>query len=110
MQAGLSTVQSFDSYGRLTSTVQTATNLSDRTTSYLYDEVGRLIYISKQPSGYEQFNFYDKKGRLTGVVDSSGLLTEYVYNKNDLQTKEIRYATAVSSAGWLANGVVSKTR
>ncbi|EXR78371.1 lysM domain protein [Acinetobacter baumannii 541915] len=107
--AGLSTVQSFDSYGRLTSTVQTATNLSDRTTSYLYDEVGRLIY-SKQPSGYEQFNFYDKKGRLTGVVDSSGLLTEYVYNKNDLQTKEIRYATAVSSAGWLANGVVSKKR
>ncbi|MGE9759299.1 hypothetical protein ACQP6U_18140, partial [Acinetobacter baumannii] len=107
--AGLSTVQSFDSYGRLTSTVQTATNLSDRTTSYLYDEVGRLIY-SKQPSGYEQFNFYDKKGRLTGVVDSSGLLTEYVYNKNDLQTKEIRYATAVSSAGWLTNGVVSKKR
>ncbi len=107
--AGLSTVQSFDSYGRLISTVQTATNLSDRTTSYLYDEVGRLIY-SKQPSGYEQFNFYDKKGRLTGVVDSSGLLTEYVYNKNDLQTKEIRYATAVSSAGWLANGVVSKKR
>ncbi|UGQ28777.1 hypothetical protein [Acinetobacter calcoaceticus] len=107
--AGLSTVQSFDSYGRLTSTVQTATNLSDRTTSYLYNEAGRLIY-SKQPSGYEQFNFYDKKGRLTGVVDSSGLLTEYVYNKNDLQTKEIRYATAVSSAGWLANGVVSKKR
>ncbi|XZW37053.1 LysM peptidoglycan-binding domain-containing protein [Acinetobacter baumannii] len=107
--AGLSTVQSFDSYDRLTSTVQTATNLSDRTTSYLYDEVGRLIY-SKQPSGYEQFNFYDKKGRLTGVVDSSGLLTEYVYNKNDLQTKEIRYATAVSSAGWLTNGVVSKKR
>ncbi|MGQ1620992.1 LysM peptidoglycan-binding domain-containing protein [Acinetobacter baumannii] len=107
--AGLSTVQSFDSYGRLTSTVQTATNLSDRITSYLYDEVGRLIY-SKQPSGYEQFNFYDKKGRLTGVVDSSGLLTEYVYNKNDLQTKEIRYATAVSSAGWLTNGVVSKKR
>ncbi|NUF11021.1 RHS repeat protein, partial [Acinetobacter oleivorans] len=107
--AGLSTVQSFDSYGRLTSTVQTATNLPSRTTSYLYDEVGRLIY-SKQPSGYEQFNFYDKKGRLTGVVDSSGLLTEYVYNKNDLQTKEIRYATAVSSAGWLANGVVSKKR
>ncbi|MFV5643105.1 hypothetical protein VXQ81_19930, partial [Acinetobacter oleivorans] len=107
--AGLSTVQSFDSYGRLTSTVQTATNLPDRTTSYLYNEAGRLIY-SKQPSGYEQFNFYDKKGRLTGVVDSSGLLTEYVYNKNDLQTKEIRYATAVSSAGWLANGVVSKKR
>ncbi|MBP2606224.1 YD repeat-containing protein, partial [Acinetobacter calcoaceticus] len=107
--AGLSTVQSFDGYGRLTSTVQTATNLPSRTTSYLYDEVGRLIY-SKQPSGYEQFNFYDKKGRLTGVVDSSGLLTEYVYNKNDLQTKEIRYATAVSSAGWLANNVVSKKR
>ena len=107
--AGLSTVQSFDGYGRLTSTVQTATNLPSRTTSYLYDEVGRLIY-SKQPSGYEQFNFYDKKGRLTGVVDSSGLLIEYVYNKNDLQTKEIRYATAVSSAGWLANGVVSKKR
>lgn len=107
--ANLVTTQSFDSYGRLLNTVQSATNLPDRTTSYNYDEAGRLIY-SKQPSGNEQFNFYDKKGRLVGVVDSSGLLIEYVYNKNDLQTKEIRYANAVNSAGWLVNNSVTKKR
>lgn len=107
--ANLVTTQSFDSYGRLLNTVQSATNLPERTTSYNYDEAGRLIY-SKQPSGNEQFNFYDKKGRLVGVVDSSGLLIEYVYNKNDLQTKEIRYANAVNAAGWLVNNSVTKKR
>ncbi|MHA3081857.1 LysM peptidoglycan-binding domain-containing protein [Acinetobacter sp. ANC 5383] len=107
--AGLVTTQSFDNYGRLLNSIQSATNLPDRITNYSYDDAGRLVY-SKQPTGTEQFNFYDKKGRLVGVVDSSGLLIEYVYNKNDLQTKEIRYATAVNSAGWLVNNNVTKKR
>ncbi|ENW92987.1 LysM peptidoglycan-binding domain-containing protein [Acinetobacter dispersus] len=107
--ANLVTTQSFDSYGRLLNIVQSATNQPSRTTSYTYDEAGRLVY-SKQPTGNEQFNFYDKKGRLVGVVDSSGLLIEYVYNKNDLQTKEIRYANAVNSTGWLVNNSVAKKR
>ncbi|USA45404.1 DNA/RNA non-specific endonuclease [Acinetobacter sp. C26M] len=107
--ANLVTTQSFDSYGRLLNIVQSATNQPSRTTSYTYDEAGRLVY-SKQPTGNEQFNFYDKKGRLVGVADSSGLLIEYVYNKNDLQTKEIRYANAVNSTGWLVNNSVAKKR
>ncbi|ENW93362.1 hypothetical protein F904_01486, partial [Acinetobacter dispersus] len=107
--ANLVTTQSFDSYGRLLNIVQSATNQPSRTTSYIYDEAGRLVY-SKQPTGNEQFNFYDKKGRLVGVADSSGLLIEYVYNKNDLQTKEIRYANAVNSTGWLVNNSVAKKR
>lgn len=107
--ANLVTTQSFDSYGRLLNIVQSTTNHPSRTTSYIYDEAGRLVY-SKQPTGNEQFNFYDKKGRLVGVTDSSGLLIEYIYNKNDLHTKEIRYANAVNSTGWLVNNSVAKKR
>ncbi|MBC9229227.1 LysM peptidoglycan-binding domain-containing protein [bacterium SPL81] len=107
--ANLITTQSFDNYGRLLNVVQSATNQPGRITTYTYNEAGRLVY-SKQPTGNEQYNFYDKKGRLVGVVDSSGLLIEYVYNKNDLQTKEIRYANAVNPIGWLVNNSVTKKR
>lgn len=107
--ANLVTTQSFDGYGRLLNVVQSAANQPSRTTNYVYDETGRLVY-SKQPTGNEQYNFYDKKGRLVGVVDSSGLLIEYAYNKNDLQSKEIRYANAVNPTGWLVNNNVTKKR
>ncbi|MDR7017863.1 hypothetical protein, partial [Acinetobacter sp. 3657] len=107
--ANLITTQSFDNYGRLLNIVQSATSQPSRTTNYVYDEAGRLVY-TKQPTGNEQYNFYDKKGRLVGVVNSSGLLIEYAYNKNDLQTKETRYANAVNPTGWLVNNSVTKKR
>ncbi|MDR7016995.1 hypothetical protein, partial [Acinetobacter sp. 3657] len=107
--ANLITTQSFDNYGRLLNVVQSATSQPSRTTNYVYDEAGRLVY-TKQPTGNEQYNFYDKKGRLVGVVNSSGLLIEYAYNKNDLQTKETRYANAVNPTGWLVNNSVTKKR
>nr|WP_174505705.1 RHS repeat protein [Acinetobacter sp. Marseille-Q1620] len=107
--ANMVTTQSFDSYGRLLSIVQSAVGQPNRSTVYNYDAAGRLIY-TKSSALSGQFNFYDKNGRLSGSIDSSGLLTEFVYNKNGLITKEIRYATPLNTSGWLVNNDVIKKR
>jgi YD repeat-containing protein len=96
--SGLFTLQSYDSAGRIISLKQSASESMTsnvRETAYTYDSAGRLV-TTTLPTGAKVFNFYDLAGRLSGVVDAAGSLTEYVYNANNLLTKEVRYATAVN--------------
>lgn len=99
--SGLFTLQSYDAYGRITSRKQSASADMDssntRQTSYVYGQAGRLV-ITTLATGAQVFNFYDLLGRLAGVVDAAGQLTQYVYYANGLLKQEIRYATAVSTA------------
>ena len=110
-QGNSSYSETYDKLGHLTSTTSSATGLASRQTQYVYDATGRLI-MTQQPTGAQSFNFYDEVGRLVGVVDPTGAVTEYVYNKNGLQTSETRYATLLNTTTWYnsATNTVSPTR
>ncbi|MFZ5756301.1 MAG: hypothetical protein ACOY3X_05325 [Pseudomonadota bacterium] len=102
------TVQTFGSTGRLTSQVEAATGLTSRTTSYVYDDAGRLR-MQEDAAGARSYLFYDAASRVVGRVDALGGVTETVYNEAGQITSEIRYATRVSTGSWLSGGVVTPT-
>ena len=52
---------------------------SGRTTSYVYDDFGRLVSVSNADIG-TWYNFYDLAGNLTASKDNSGGTLNYIYD------------------------------
>lgn len=100
---GLVTTQTYDKLGRLLSVLQTgaaAANLGE--TRYFHDAADRLR-MTIDPAGSRHWMIYDAAGRKVADVDGNGTLTEYGYDRNDLLTLQVTYATAVSTSA-LADG------
>ncbi|WP_433347649.1 DNRLRE domain-containing protein [Microtetraspora malaysiensis] len=68
-----------------------------RTTTYTYDDQGRLAYITGPEGGVQKYT-YDDKGRKTGYTDERGTTYKYMYTVRD----ELATTTLV---GWTGSPV-----
>jgi YD repeat-containing protein len=95
---GLITTSAFDRAGRLTHVLQSSAQAANLgATQYFYDADGRLR-MTQDPTGVRAYMLYDEAGRLVADIDGDGSLTEYSYDKNNLLTRTVAYANAVSPA------------
>lgn len=93
VKAGAATVAKYDLAGQLIA----SGNVSDTATAlttYQYDAAGHLR-MSQNAVGQRQFWLYDAAGRQVASIDSTGALTESIYNDANQLIKTVRYATRV---------------
>ena len=88
-----------DAFGNVTTNVYNSKNLVTKTTdpagvvcNYFYNNRGYLLYVEQvMPNGTKtrlSDVTYDSSGRMKTVVDESGNITEYTYDKNGRKTEE----------------------
>ncbi|MFH1147589.1 MAG: right-handed parallel beta-helix repeat-containing protein [Pseudomonadota bacterium] len=65
------------------------TDSKGRTTHYEYDELNRLIRITRPENSATEYT-YDDRDNVIAVRDSCGNVTRFEYDRNDRMTKEIR--------------------
>jgi len=110
--AGLSTVQTFDTRGRLVSVSSSGSDgysaTSTRTTQYVYDANGRLT-MTQDATGVRAYTFHDEAGRVSARVDGTGAVVEYSYNAASQLVQEKRYANLATTTSWYNGSVVTKT-
>ncbi|MEK6789605.1 MAG: LysM peptidoglycan-binding domain-containing protein [Pseudomonadota bacterium] len=110
--AGLSTVQTFDTRGRLVSVSATGsdgyTANTTRTSQIVYDAHGRLT-MTQDTTGVRTYTFYDEAGRVSARVDGTGAVVEYRYNEAGQLAQEKRYANLATTTSWYNGTVVTKT-
>jgi YD repeat-containing protein len=108
--AGLTTVQAYDTAGRLVSVSQTATGETSRQTQYYYDAAGNLSMV-QDAAGNRSYTFYDAAGRVQYSVDATGTVTEYQYNKDNQVTSQTQYNKPAITTSWFnsTTGTVTKT-
>ncbi|AYM96375.1 LysM peptidoglycan-binding domain-containing protein [Acidovorax sp. 1608163] len=95
---GLRTIQTYNKAGQLISVQQATATVADLgKTQYFYDADGQLR-MTQGPTGERNWTLLDEAGRKVADIDPTGTLTEYVYNKQGLLTRTIRYAAAVNTA------------
>ncbi|MES2937303.1 MAG: DUF2235 domain-containing protein [Pseudomonadota bacterium] len=100
---GLVTTSAYDKNGRLVSVAQsTATAPNLGTSQYAYDANNKLL-MTQDSTGVRHWMLYDEAGRQVADIDGNGSLTEYVYNADNLLTRTIAYATAVSTGSLADN-------
>ncbi|MEW8087775.1 MAG: calcium-binding protein, partial [Candidatus Thiodiazotropha endolucinida] len=93
---GLTTTQVFDSRGLQISEQQSSPDATPLgTTTYQYDAAGQLR-VTTDPTGRKTHMLYDELGRQIAAVDTSGALTEYIYDDNDQLVNSIGYATLLT--------------
>lgn len=93
---GLVTTQTYNLLGELVS-VTNDLGLTQGTTTYVYDNGGRLAYVT-DPTGARQFYIYDEADRKIAQIDGDGSLTEFIYDRTGAVIKTIAYATRISEA------------
>ena len=99
---GVTSTSTYDKAGQLVATVLAEANGTVvGTTSYLYDNEGRLRTVI-DPNGGRSHILYDEAGRKTATVTAAGSLTEYRYDANNQLALTIAYATTVSQASLAA--------
>ncbi|USQ13731.1 LysM peptidoglycan-binding domain-containing protein [Legionella lytica] len=97
---GLQTIKIYDRSGLLIATHCLDAHHDFGTTSYQYDEAGRLI-AETGVDGLNIFYFYDAQGRLNAKVNKQGQLTRYSYNEEGLLVQTHQYSQRISTEGWL---------
>ena len=104
---GVTVTSAYDNRGRLVSVNQEGAN-QIRTTSYYYDDAGRLT-MTENAQGAREFIFYNAVGQVSYRVSALGDVTGYEYNEEGRLHVERQYATAVSTADWFSGGQVTQT-
>jgi RHS repeat-associated protein len=66
--------------------VESVTDRAGRTSSYVYDKLGRLTQITNAEGGIFKF-FYDANGNLISLMDAKGKITLFTY---DLDNRPVR--------------------
>lgn len=92
--------------GELLSDAVSGAGITTGTTSYAYDNLGRLR-MTTDPLGVKTYFVYDKQNRLTAQIDGDGSMTEYKYDGADRRIATVTYATAVSAAALTTLGTVT---
>jgi len=99
---GVTSTATYDKAGQLLSTLLADISGSTLgTTSYLYDNLGRLRTVT-DPKGARSHILYDEAGRKAATITAAGSLTEYRYDANNQVTLTIAYANSVSQAALAA--------
>ncbi|MBA2657779.1 MAG: hypothetical protein H0U70_12490 [Tatlockia sp.] len=97
---GLQIIHNFDRAGLLLATQHLGSNQKNYgTTSYHYDDVGRLLY-EINVDGKASYYFYDKEGQLIGVCKPGGALTHYRYDTLGRLVQTIQYQNALNTQTW----------
>ena len=93
---GLQTLSIYDKSGLLLSTQQLDATHDFGTTTYQYDNAGRLI-AKTDVNGNTNYLFYDQQGRLQATVSINGHVTEYQYDIDGhcIQTHQYQQAITV---------------
>jgi YD repeat-containing protein len=81
---------------------------STRTTQTFHDTTGRLRCVQDSLLGCTYY-FYNAAGQLTGEVDATGAVIEYVRDGRGLLLETIRYAARVDTSAWLSGATVGPT-
>ncbi|MFJ1268653.1 pesticin C-terminus-like muramidase [Legionella lytica] len=97
---GLQTIKIYDRSGLLIATHCLDIHHDLGTTSYQYDEAGRLI-SETGVDGLNIFYFYDAQGRLNAKVNKQGQLTRYSYNEEGSLVQTHQYSQRINTKGWL---------
>lgn len=97
---GLQTVRLYDHNGLLLSVMRMDASLAYGSTTYKYDAAGRLI-AQTGVDGLTVYTFYDHQGRVQAQVNSSGQLTETLYNDEGFILKTHQYEQRISTQGWI---------
>jgi len=103
---GLTTTQVRNSAGQIISSVQSASGMVSRTTTYLYNTAGQQV-AQIDPAGNVSYRFYNVDGQVAGTVDADGNVIAYTYDADGNATQAIQYATQVSTAGWMSAGALT---
>ena len=106
----LTTRYTYDSTGNLT----TKTDAEGRVTSYLYDDLNRLIRVEDPEGNWTQYA-YDKRDNLIALTDAEDQTTHFEYDRNNRLVKEIRpmgeeTAYAYDGAGNLIEKIDAKNQ
>jgi YD repeat-containing protein len=92
--------------GELLSDAVSGTGVATGTTTYAYDNLGRLR-MSTDPLGVNSYFVYDKQNRLTATIDGDGSMTEYRYDGADRRIAAVSYAALVSTASLTTLGTAT---
>ncbi|WP_055936360.1 LysM peptidoglycan-binding domain-containing protein [Duganella sp. Root336D2] len=99
---GVTSTATYDKAGQLLSTVLAdISGATLGTTSYLYDNVGRLRTVT-DPKGARSHILYDEAGRKAATITAAGSMTEYRYDANNQVSMTVVYASPVSQASLAA--------
>jgi YD repeat-containing protein len=66
------------------------------TTTYQYDANGNVVKLT-DPNGNTVWNYYDKAGRKTSMVDGERYRTDYTYDTNGNVTRERRFVNKAAN-------------
>ncbi|KQV89386.1 DUF6531 domain-containing protein [Pelomonas sp. Root1237] len=96
---GLTTVQIFDTMGRLVSSdlLGAVSQTALGATKYFYDAAGQLRRVQDATS-VSSHTLYDVSGRKSADIAANGQLTEYLYDGAGRLIQTVAYATLVSEA------------
>lgn len=72
------------------------TTTSAITTTYTYDANGNVVKL-QDPNGNTVWNYYDKAGRKTSMVDGERYRTDYTYDTNGNVTRERRFVNKAAN-------------
>jgi YD repeat-containing protein len=97
LASGLVQTSTYNKAGELLSFTESGIYVSGGTTSYKYDQNGRLRQVTAATS-FKTYHLYDKVGRKIADVSHYGGLTEYRYDANDRVVSATRYNKLLSSA------------
>ncbi|CEG56033.1 conserved protein of unknown function [RHS_repeat] [Legionella fallonii LLAP-10] len=97
---GLQTIRLYDRSGLLLAVTRLDNSHAYGTTTYRYDAAGRLI-AQTGVDGLTTYTFYDQQGRVQAQVNTSGHLTEYLYNDEGFLLKTREYEQRVVTSNWL---------
>ena len=80
--------------------------LLNPTTHTIYNTANRPV-ATIDPQGNVTYSFYDADGQLAGKVDPTGAVTAYSYDADGNVIRTTQYATLVSTANWISDGVLT---
>jgi YD repeat-containing protein len=114
---GLAATRVYDKRGLLLSVAQSNGSTALGTTSYQYDDDGRLRIVT-DALGNKTHMLYDEAGRMVASIDTTGALVENVYDAAGNVIKQISYAArpnatqlaSLINAGNPANVTLSSVR
>ena len=93
---GLQRTSTYNLAGELISYAESGTGVTTATTSYAYDNLGRLRRVTDATSVKTYF-LYDRVGRKTADIQADGSVTEYRYDADNRLIATIRYQNQISS-------------
>jgi YD repeat-containing protein len=105
--AGAITLTNYDVHNRVTSVVAASGTTDSATTSYTYDDAGRVL--TQTDFGGTTTYTYDGKGNRLTATDATGHLTTYTYNADNQLTKVTDPLSRATSYAYDSFGDVIQT-